>query len=125
MSIRTKGRRKISVREHTYIWYVALDDDSQMPNPQDAIGRRRQGDDSETPASGHDHHRLAYAAVCPFCIAVEQLLRRRILCTGHPDSMRPEAPWPDHRRGNHQPSGECRSAGRLLTIFDYLLIAYY
>ena len=28
MSIRTKGRRKISVREHTYIWYVALDDDS-------------------------------------------------------------------------------------------------
>ena len=28
MSIKAKGRRKIIVREQTYIWYVALDDDS-------------------------------------------------------------------------------------------------
>ena len=28
MSIRTKGRRKIIVCDQTYIWYVALDDDS-------------------------------------------------------------------------------------------------
>ena len=28
MSIRTKGRRKIIVRDQTYIWYVDLDDDS-------------------------------------------------------------------------------------------------
>ena len=28
MSIRTKGRRKIIVRDQNYIWYVALDDDS-------------------------------------------------------------------------------------------------
>jgi hypothetical protein len=28
MSIRTKGRRKIIVRDQTYIWYIALDDDS-------------------------------------------------------------------------------------------------
>ena len=28
MSVRTKGRRKIIVSDQTYIWYVALDDDS-------------------------------------------------------------------------------------------------
>ena len=28
MSVRTKGRRKIIVSDQTYIWYIALDDDS-------------------------------------------------------------------------------------------------